>query len=105
HHLHPATPRQVQHAAIETAPDRAEAVHRVDLRGEHGDLVDVLNEAGVTALVVHVVEQPLERLLGGGGRGDEEPDTNVREASHGSPPEFGPTLSFRTLPRNPEGCQ
>src|SRR6266545_4261426 len=71
------TPCEVHHAPIDAAPHDTQAVHRVDLRPQDRDLVDVLHQAGVAVLGIHVIEQPLERLL--------RPRPTRRERDHDTP--------------------
>ena len=84
HHLHSVPTSQGQHSTVEASPYDAEAVHGVDLGAQHGDLIDVLGEAGIAVLGVDVVEQSLERLLrpGGGRRERQATQANPDVAEH-----------------------
>ena len=52
-------PRKILNALVQRTPHDAEAVHHINLRSEHGDLVDVLDEGVIAVFAVDVIEQRL----------------------------------------------
>jgi hypothetical protein len=87
HDLHAMLLCEIRYSPVESAPHDSETVHYIDLRSENSDLVDVLDQAVVAVLAIHVVKEPLARALAArftrkGGRENKcEEDTTDHEKS------------------------
>ena len=99
------TPRafaKLEHAPVELAVHEAQAVDRVHLRAEHGDLVNVSDERPVAVLAIDVVEQPLGALRPSDAGGNEGGD-DKRPLARGWHHEFLAESGGENFVRWPDG--
>ena len=97
HDFHAVLLCQIRNSPVESAPHDSETVHHVDLRSENGNLVDVLDQAVVAVLAVHVVKEPLAGALAArlAGKSRDESKREEDTTDHENAGSQTPSTSFQ----------